>query len=77
MEPLLLWRSIKYCIDLLLACVRILSYPACIARVPCYIVICGQSGCISYTLCHKRYDFQKKSYRTWNSYFDFLYNFCL
>jgi len=29
------------------------------------------------TLSHKRHDFRKKSYWTWNMCFDFLYKCCL
>jgi hypothetical protein len=41
-------------------CVGSLSYPACKAHVPYYIVICGLSGCKIYysTVSHKRQDFR-------------------
>jgi hypothetical protein len=38
-----------------------LSYPACEAPAPYYIVICGLFGCtVFFTLSHKRYDFRGK-----------------
>ena len=41
-------------------CVCSLSYPACKAHTPCYIVICGLSGSTAFsTLSHKRHDFRK------------------
>ena len=42
-------------------CVCSLTYPACKAHAPYFIVICGLSGCAMFsTLSYKRYDFQKK-----------------
>ena len=43
MFPLLLWKSSMY--YLFWVCVCSLSYPACNAHAPYYIVICGVSGC--------------------------------
>jgi hypothetical protein len=41
-------------------CVCSLSYPACKAHAPCYIVFCGLSGCTMFsTLSHKERDFPK------------------
>jgi hypothetical protein len=42
-KPLLLWKSSKYYICC--ECVCSLSYPACKAHAPYYIVICSLSGC--------------------------------
>jgi hypothetical protein len=56
-------------------CICSLSYPACNARAPYYIVSCGLSGSTIFsTLPHKGHDFRQKVIES-NVCFDFLYKF--
>jgi hypothetical protein len=57
-------------------CIYSLTYPACTAHSPYYIVTCDLSGgpCFS-TLSHKRLDFREKSFEH-TMCFDFRDNFC-
>ena len=58
-------------------CVCSLSYPACNARAPYYISICGLSGCTIFFPNHliNGMIFEgKKCYWTWTVCFDFLYS---
>jgi len=74
-QPLLQWKSSKYC--LLWVCVCSLSYPACNAHAPYYIVIRGLSGFTIFpTLSHKRHDFREKCIEH-KMCFGFLFKFCL
>jgi hypothetical protein len=55
-----------------------LSYPACKAHAPYYIVICGLSSfTIFFLIILKTARFSGKGYWTQNMYFDFLYNIYL
>jgi len=61
------------------SCVCSLSYPACAAHAP-YFIICSLSVLPNFpTLSHKRHPFRKKkkSCWTWNMCFNFLYNSCV
>ena len=60
-QPLLLWKSSKYCIFWVVDCS--LSYPACQSLAPCYIVTCGLSDSslfVHISLSHKWHKFRIK-----------------
>ena len=66
------WFSLQFCLEHFCS----LCYPAKIAHMISYIVICGLHGFTNFpTLSHKRHDFGGKNVIYPKMCFDFLYNF--
>ena len=75
MQPQLLWKSNRYYISWV--CVFNLSYPACNAYVPCYIIVWGLSGSTFFHIISQTARFSEKVAKYKTRIFIFPYNFCL